>query len=104
MIGNKVTKSRWPRTSLRRFGESIPGWLRPRRASVRFPSPKQNAIAAAFRHPCLIMARNCGMNGIGISPFERNDARSSGSSFQLSRPFTADLRSVRMQMACMSRF
>lgn len=104
VFGNKVTESRWPKTSLRRFGESIPDWLRPRRASFRFPSLCQNATVAAFSHHCLIKAQNCGMNEVGISPFERNDVQDSGSSFRSSHSSTAASGSERMQMACMIRF
>ncbi len=75
VFGGRAAESRWPQTSLRRFGESIPDWLRPRRASFRFPSLSQNATVAAFSHHCLIKAQNCGMNWVGISPFERTMLR-----------------------------
>jgi hypothetical protein len=104
VFGGRAAESRWPQTSLRRFGESIPDWLRPRRASFRFPALSQNATVAAFSHHCLIKAQNCGMNEVGISPFERNDAQDSGSSFQSSHSSAAASGSVRMQMACMIRF
>jgi hypothetical protein len=82
---------------------SLTGCVPAEPASV-FPALSQNATVAAFSHHCLIKAQNCGMNEVGISPFERNDAQDSGSSFQSSHSSTAASCSERMQMACMIRF
>ena len=96
--------SRCPPTSLRRFGESIPGWLRPRRASVRFTSLMQNAIDAASSHHSLIVLQICGMTVVRIFSATQIDVSKSGSSILSSHSSTADACSVRMQMACMIRF